>query len=60
MSKGFIFTEDGEVEVLEHSVEGGEDMYCPDCEAVRYHALVAISSLRGNVYMCTFCGRETD
>lgn len=58
MSTGFISNEPGKVEVLEHSVAGGQDMYCPDCEAVKYHILFAISSTHGNIYMCHFCGAK--
>jgi len=52
-------TQDGDVEVLDRSMSGGQDRYCIDCEAVKYHTLLAISSFRGQVYMCSFCGCTT-
>ena len=54
-----IETQDGEIEFLDRSVAGGHDAYCPDCDRVCWQALAAISNLRGNIYMCTFCGRQT-
>jgi hypothetical protein len=62
MAKGYVYSvfpnDDGEVEVLDFSVSGAKDMYCPDCEAVKHHALAAISSIRGPMYICAFCGCE--
>jgi hypothetical protein len=63
MSTRQVYTEDGEVEVIDlspHRVEAFLLMYCPDCEQVRKHKLVAVSSLYGPIFMCHFCGREAE
>lgn len=52
-------TQSGEVEVIDRNVSGSQLMYCPDCQILRRHQLVAVSSIRGHIYMCTFCGRVT-
>ncbi len=60
MGKGYIFNQFGELEEeLELSVDGGNTMWCPKCQKDTYHALVAISSTRGDVYACAECGTET-
>lgn len=59
MAKGYIYNENGELEEeLELSVDGGEMMWCERCQEVTYHALTAISSVRGHVYSCGQCGFE--
>ena len=63
MSIRRTFTSDGEVEFIDlspHTVPAYQALYCHDCEQVRKHTLVAVSSLRGPIYMCLFCGREAD
>jgi hypothetical protein len=62
MSTRQVYTNDGEVEVIDLSprkVPAFLLMYCPDCEQVKKHTLVAVSSLYGPIYMCHFCGRST-
>jgi hypothetical protein len=62
MSIRQVITKDGEVEVIDlspHRVEASLLLYCPDCDHVQKHTLVAVSSLYGPIYMCHFCGRET-
>lgn len=60
ISRRYIYAPDGELtEVIDHSVAGGRHMYCPDCERAHFHSLAAISSTRGHIYMCSYCGRQT-
>ena len=55
----YIDTTDGDIEIINRNVSGGHDARCPDCDRVCWQSLVAISNLRGYIYMCTFCGRQT-
>ena len=59
MAKGYTYNENGELEEeLELSVDGGEGLWCERCQRITYHSLAAISSVRGEVYVCARCGSE--
>lgn len=59
MSKGYIYNEDGELEeVLDHSCDGEESLFCPNCGKDVIHYLVAVSNVRGYIWACSACGYE--
>jgi formate dehydrogenase maturation protein FdhE len=56
MSKSYIYNEDGELEeAQDHSVEGYEFKHCPRCGKTVVHYLIAISTTRGYIWMCSVC-----
>ena len=59
MGKGYIYHEDGTVEVEDYSVDGSQtQLWCSHCQEFTWHQFTAMSSTRGMLYTCLKCGRE--
>ena len=60
MSKGFIYDENCDLEeVLDYSCDGCDVRFCSHCQKDTTHYLVALSTIRGEVWSCAECGFES-
>lgn len=59
MSKGYIYRDNQLVETIEHSCDGQSKQWCSHCQETTEQQLVGVSDIRGNIWSCMKCYRES-
>ncbi len=59
MGKGYIYDENGNLEVQDYSVDAAQERkFCTRCKDITWHVHTAMSSTQGQLWTCLDCGKE--